>query len=72
MSNCEIAKTCPFYNDKMSDMPDNADKLKEDYCNSNNLHCARFMVFQAIGEDKIPGDLLPNEKEKAYPLIAEG
>jgi hypothetical protein len=72
MSDCEISKTCPFFNDKMSSMPADAAKLKEDYCTSNSLHCARFMIYQAVGEAKIPGDLLPTEKDKAYPIIAEG
>ncbi|MBN1646465.1 MAG: hypothetical protein JW874_00410 [Spirochaetales bacterium] len=72
MSDCEIAKSCPFFNDKMANMPADSAKLKENYCKSNSLHCARFMVYQALGENKIPPDLLPNEKEKAYPIIAEG
>ena len=72
MSNCDISVGCPFYNDKQANMPADADKLKHDYCKTNNLHCARYMVYQAIGESKIPGDLLPNEKDKAYLIIAEG
>jgi methyl-accepting chemotaxis protein len=47
------------------------EKMKEEYCLSNNLHCARYMVAMAVGEDRVPADLYPHEKDKAYTLIAE-
>lgn len=71
MSDCEISKTCLFFNNNQANMPADADKLKEDYCKSNSLHCAKYMVYQALGEGKITADLLPNEKDKAYIIIAE-
>lgn len=65
MEQCEFIETCAFaLNNKDSD-------LKGNYCDSNSLHCARFMVFQALGVDKAPDDLMPDEKTKAYALLAE-
>lgn len=65
MDQCEFLETC-FFAKNNEDSP-----LKESYCNSNPLHCARFMIFQALGEDKTPDDLMPDEKTKAYTLLAE-
>ncbi|MDA3850623.1 MAG: hypothetical protein PF447_05070 [Spirochaetaceae bacterium] len=70
MANCEIYDKCPFGQGKMTDTPD-IDKLKQEYCESNSLHCARYMVATSVGEDKVPGDLYPDEKDKAYLAIAE-
>ncbi len=66
MNKCEFLDTCYFYKNN-GDSP-----LKESYCDSNSLHCARFMVFQALGESNTPDDLVPDEKIKAYALLAEG
>ncbi len=65
MDQCEFIDTC-FYAKNSSDSV-----LKESYCDSNSLHCARFMVIQALGEDKAPNDLMPDEKMKAYGILAE-
>ncbi len=65
MDKCEFLDTCYFYKNS-SDSP-----LKESYCDSNCLHCARFMVFQALGSDKAPDQLMPDEKMQAYALLAE-
>ncbi len=65
MDKCEFLETCYFYKNN------DDSELKESYCNSNSLHCARFMVFQALGADKAPEDLMPDEKMKAYALLAE-
>ncbi len=48
MDKCEFLETCYFYKNN------DDSELKESYCNSNSLHCARFMVFQALGADKTP------------------
>lgn len=65
MDQCEFIETCVF-------AVNNADSaLRETYCNSNSLHCARFMVYQALGVDKAPDDLMPDDKTSAYTLLAE-
>ncbi len=71
MGECEYINDCPFFNDKLTDKEVEADKLKEDYCRINNLHCARYMVALALGADAVPSGLYPHEKEIAFSLIAE-
>lgn len=70
MADCEIIKSCPFALGALESRPDQ-DKLTAEYCKSNNLHCARYMVYSTAGEDKVPADLYPDEKNKAYLVIAE-
>lgn len=72
MAECEYINTCPFPLGRMPEREDvDVEQMKEEYCRSNNLHCARYMVSMAVGEDQVPDDLYPHEKEKAYVLIAE-
>jgi len=71
MGTCELTDTCPFYNNKMDNMPADAEDLKTKYCRGNNLNCARYMVTTSAGNDKMPANLYPQEKERAFLAIAE-
>ena len=72
MAECEFIEKCPFFNDKLGNIPDKVDDLKAKYCKNNNLNCARYMVVNALGKDHMPPDLYPHEKERAYTVIASG
>lgn len=65
MEECEFLNIC-FFAKNCSDTG-----LKESYCDSAPLRCARFMVYQGVGVDKVPDELKPDEKMKAYEIIAE-
>jgi hypothetical protein len=71
MASCECIVACPFFNDQMDSMPEIADKLKLKYCMGNNEECARYMVRQVAGAQKVPGDLFPNDKKSAMNIIRE-
>ncbi len=70
MADCELLEGCVFFNDKMVNMPATGELYKDKYCRENNLECARYMVFKALGREKVPLDLFPNMKEKAQEIIA--
>ena len=72
MGECELLSSCPFFQDKMANMPATAEMLKGRYCRKDNSRCARFMVFKALGREKVPADLFPNQVEKAQEIIAIG
>ncbi|MFH1783848.1 MAG: hypothetical protein ABH868_02975 [bacterium] len=66
---CEILSTCIFFNDNMSDMPATAEMMKRKYCRGNKLECARYMVVKALGKEKVPSNLFPNQVEIAGIVI---
>ena len=70
MADCELLEGCVFFNDKMADMPATAELYKDQYCRENNLECARYMVFNALGKENVPLDLFPNMKDRAQEIIA--
>jgi hypothetical protein len=72
MSDCEFHDGCAFYAGAPTTVPADAEALKQSYCLSNPLHCSRFLVANALGPDRVPGDLMPPEKDRAYLLIAQG
>ena len=43
---------------------------KINYCRGNNSTCARFMVFKALGKQKVPVDLFPPDVDRAKKLTA--
>ncbi|MCE1251925.1 MAG: hypothetical protein LWX83_00075 [Anaerolineae bacterium] len=71
MAECECLSGCIFFNDKMADKPATSEMLKRRYCLGDSRECARFMVRASLGKDKVPGNLYPNQKDKALELIKE-
>ena len=71
MANCEMLQKCPFFNDKMSEMPDQADFFKDLYCKGDNEICARYLVLKALGRDAMPPDLFPNHEQRAKAIIEQ-
>jgi len=71
MEECEFIIKCPFFNGGISMPEEKAEETKTKYCKSNSLHCARYMVANAISKETVPGDLLPYEKDRAYMIIIE-
>ena len=71
MGRCEFIEICPFFQGKLADKPVEIEEMKKKYCEGNNLNCARYMIAQAVGKEKMPADLYPHEKAVAYAIIAE-
>ncbi|MBN1801725.1 MAG: hypothetical protein JW891_09485 [Candidatus Lokiarchaeota archaeon] len=69
MVECKYIANCPFFNNKMSNMPKTATLFKERYCKADNSRCARLMVSKNLGKEMGPSDLFPNQIERAYNLI---
>ncbi len=72
MPECVCLARCPFFNDKMQDIPAMLLIYKEKYCLGDNEQCARHMVFQALGRERVPVDLYPNQQKRALKIIAGG
>ena len=72
MQECELINTCPFYNGQLKGDEEQINIMKEKYCEKNNLNCARYMIFMALGRESVPKELFPHQKDQAYVIIAEG
>lgn len=69
MPDCENLATCPFFNDKMADMPSMAGIYKNKYCRDEFASCARHMVCKVLGKAGVPRDLFPNQLSRAQKLL---
>lgn len=72
MAECELIKTCIFFNDKMSNMPSTAEIFKTMYCKGEFDNCARLIIVKALGREKVPADLFPNQAAKALDIVKNG
>ena len=70
MAECELIDKCPFFNKHLENDDATVTSLKEKYCKTNNLNCARYMIATALGSEAVPEDLNPTEKIKAYEIIS--
>jgi hypothetical protein len=69
MAECESLAKCPFFNDRMAEMPAMAAMLKKRYCLGDKSNCARWAVRRALGPEAVPADLIPNQMDRAEILI---
>jgi hypothetical protein len=69
MPQCPSLSKCPFFNDKMANMPAAADMIKTRYCLTDHATCARWMVRMALSPEKVPGNLYPKDVERAKAMI---
>jgi hypothetical protein len=53
----------------MANMPSTAEVIKIRYCREENSGCARHMIYEAVGREKVPQDLFPNNTERAKQII---
>lgn len=72
MADCICLPKCPFFNDVMSDMPTTAEMMKKRYCQGDNSKCARYMVFKALGRERVPANLYPAQTGRAEGIIEAG
>jgi len=69
MGKCEKLEKCPFFNDKLANMPKTAAMIKQTYCLSDPSKCARYIVFKA--GLNVPQDLFPYNLERAEEIIGK-
>lgn len=70
MADCDCLPGCPFFHDRMKDMPSLSRLWKKEYCQGDFVRCARHMVKEALGSQAVPDNLFPNMIEKAREIIA--
>lgn len=69
MPDCECLQRCPFFNDKMPNMPTIANLYKQRLCKGDFAKCARYMVFKGKGREQVPGDLFPDHVVRAKQIL---
>ena len=71
MADCECLPFCPFFNNRMANMPAMANLMKQNYCQDDFRACARYLVIKALGPAGVPADLFPNMAAEARSLIKD-
>jgi hypothetical protein len=72
VAECECLSECLFFNDKMEDMSMSslASVYKKTYCFGDNSTCARHVVLVALGRERVPADMFPNEHDRAEAILS--
>jgi len=66
---CPALATCPFFADRLQNMPSTSELLKQRYCRSNYERCARWVVREKLGKEKVPPDLFPHETARMRAIV---
>jgi hypothetical protein len=59
VADCPKLQTCPFFGDRLADVPSVAGLLKQRYCRGDYARCARYRVVMA--GVTVADDLYPNQ-----------
>jgi hypothetical protein len=71
MGDCEKISGCPFFNDRLKNMPETAMKMKKMYCHGSKNLCARYKVAMALGSERVPDHLYPDMMDTAEFILDE-
>ncbi len=72
MPDCGLIEKCLFFNDKMENKPALTEMYKQKYCKGDYPACARYVVVEALGREKVPPNLFPNQADTAKRIISAG
>ena len=67
MADCEKLQTSPFFTDKMNNMPNTANLMKQIYCVGDKMQCARYQVNMA--EIPVPPDIFPHDRDRVRKIL---
>ncbi len=69
VAECELLRQCIFYNDRMKSLGHPTEELKKRFCLGEYRGCARHIVYKALGREKVPLDMYPEQLARAEALI---
>lgn len=68
---CECLVACPFFLERMADMPNVTALINERFCTGDWTRCARYRVHVEFGRDAVPADLFPDQDEIAEKILMQ-
>jgi len=71
MAECELLVECPFFNDKLKNMPSASDMMKKTYCKWNYIKCARYKIAMEMGKKAVPGNMFPGDTLRANEMLIQ-
>lgn len=67
---CEFSSRCAVIAGR-SVAPDVALRYRDHYCTGNHRMCARWALASAVGIERVPDDLLPQQHARADDVLLE-
>ncbi len=69
MQECDRLSACPFFSDRLANMPGTSELIKREYCRGIFRLCARRIMLIAKGAEAVPADLFPDQRDRVANLI---
>jgi len=68
---CTLTRQCAFYQKSNSYMPPISRRLKAEFCLKTYRQCACWSIFNTVGSEWVPLDMLPYQHERAKQILNE-
>ncbi|MHB1341258.1 MAG: hypothetical protein ACYCX5_05785 [Coriobacteriia bacterium] len=62
---CDFTSYCPVFTSTLAQAPHISLRYRQHYCLGEWKACARWALASAVGSERVPVDLLPNQHERA-------
>ncbi len=72
MCTCPHIEMCSLFHRTLADLPALATIYRNLYCRDRPDVCARYLIMEKLGRDKVPSSLYPNQIDRADRLIRAG
>ena len=70
MSRCKLANVCPFFTGKLGNLNGLYTIYMRKFCLGDCYNCARYMVAEKVGSERVPANLYPTQKVQARMILA--
>ncbi|GAM09027.1 hypothetical protein OR1_01301 [Geobacter sp. OR-1] len=72
MAECVNYNKCSYFVENLKNSPNTASMVQNSYCRGKFEQCARFIIFEKLGETRVPPDLSPSDKQRAEKILQGG
>lgn len=70
-SRCSFVEKCAFFNRYGDSLPPRIEKIKIDYCLTDNTFCSRRWVKDVLGFESVPELMMPHQHGWASQLFCD-
>jgi len=67
---CKYAGNCPVFTTALGPLPHIGLRYRRSYCRGGWGECARYVLADAVGSERVPRTLLPNQMDRVTELMA--
>lgn len=71
MAECKYVPQCPFYHNRMEEIPGTGERIRDQYCRNQPEDCARYKLYELVDHRSVPYNLFPHQRSRVPAILLE-